>query len=164
MSVKYKPDSYYEGLIKDYQDVEPCPGIVIERLREEAGMSKSRLAKLIGKSGSTFHDWTTGRMPRDMNAIRKIANVFNKSVEYILFGEKQDYEKALEELNAKKMEELDQTVNVLSQCDLFIDTDNYYQQAKAIKDAFTAGELTATQAQSKINKITEKVVEVKSDK
>ncbi|MBS1986067.1 MAG: helix-turn-helix transcriptional regulator [Bdellovibrionales bacterium] len=60
---------------------------ILRELLQNRGMSTARLAKAVGISPKTVSDWMTGRVPRDLAAVRRCANHLNVSVHYLLYGE-----------------------------------------------------------------------------
>lgn len=70
-----------------------CFRFVLKRLLEKKEMRQSDLANAVGLPQSTFHDWVNGRSPRDLVFVRKIAEFFNVTFEYMVFGTKTDQEK-----------------------------------------------------------------------
>lgn len=57
------------------------PNIEAERAR--AGMTKEDLARKIGVTRKTLHNWvTTGNIP--LSGIEKMAEIFGKSTDYLL--------------------------------------------------------------------------------
>ena len=66
---------------------------VLSRLLRKKEIRQSDLANAIGLPQSTFHDWVNGRRPRELSFVKKIADYFNVSFEYMIFGTKTDQEK-----------------------------------------------------------------------
>jgi len=66
---------------------------VLNRLLRKKEIKQSELANAIGLPQSTFHDWVNGRRPRELTFVKKIADFFNVSFEYMIFGTKTDQEK-----------------------------------------------------------------------
>lgn len=76
--------------------------IVLKRLLEKKDLKQSDVAKHVGLPQSTFHDWMTGRSPRDLGFVKKIADYFDVEFEYMVFGNKEDRE--LEKAYRRKLE------------------------------------------------------------
>ena len=75
----------------------------LESLIEEHGINTSKLAKLTGIPNSTISDWLGGSNPKNITQVKKVANYFNISVDYLCFGEPQRAENINEykdEINA----------------------------------------------------------------
>lgn len=53
-------------------------------LRDEKGVSDYRVAQDTGITKSTFTDWKNGRSEPKIDKIKKIADYFNKPIEYFL--------------------------------------------------------------------------------
>jgi transcriptional regulator with XRE-family HTH domain len=75
---------------------------VLRRLIEERDLKQTEIAKAINMAQSTLHDWTYGRAPRDLESVKALANYFNVSFEYLVFGTKQDQDEL-----KKKIERLE---------------------------------------------------------
>lgn len=95
-----------------------CFMFVLKRLLEKKEMRQSDLANAVGLPQSTFHDWVNGRSPRDLGFVKKIADFFNVTFEYMIFGTKTDQEKMgayirkLEFENAMLKLEQDKQLNI----------------------------------------------------
>jgi transcriptional regulator with XRE-family HTH domain len=61
----------------------------LKSLMASRGVSASKVAKAIGVSPKTIHEWlgNDGRVPRDLNVIRKLAEYFGCSTHFLLFAE-----------------------------------------------------------------------------
>ena len=75
------------------QDQAMCFRFVLKRLLSRKEMKQSELANAVGLPQSTFHDWVNGRKPRELTFVKKIADFFNVTFEYMIFGTKTDQEK-----------------------------------------------------------------------
>ena len=64
-------------------------GKTLKSLMADRGVSASKVAVAIGVSPKTIHEWLggDGRVPRNLGAIRKLAEYFQCSTHFILFGE-----------------------------------------------------------------------------
>lgn len=74
---------------------------VFEKLLEEKGVTAYRVSMETGVGRSTFTDWKTGRSNPKGDKLRKIAEYFGVSVDYLETGEekeKADYSTANAEL------------------------------------------------------------------
>lgn len=63
---------------------------VLRKLTERKGLRQCEVARAVELPQSTFHDWTYGRVPRDLGAVKKIADYFGVDFEYLIFGDKDD--------------------------------------------------------------------------
>lgn len=59
----------------------------IKILREQHGMKQRELAEELGISQNTLSTWETGRYEPDAEMLKRIASVFNVSVDYLLGGD-----------------------------------------------------------------------------
>mgnify|MGYP000210946966 CR=1 FL=1 len=64
-------------------------GVVLSALMKDRNLSAGKLADKVGYSAKTIQEWLgpNGRMPRDVAAIKKLAEFFNVSTHYLLYGE-----------------------------------------------------------------------------
>lgn len=84
------------------------------KLRNSLGYKDSDVAKGTGITKSTFSDWKTGRSIPKMDKLKKIANYFNVSVDYLMtdmeIDTKEKYDKTTrivqEILNNKSLQQL----------------------------------------------------------
>ncbi len=53
-------------------------------LRDEKGITDYRVAQETGITKSTFTDWKNGRSEPKIDKLKKIADYFNKPIEYFL--------------------------------------------------------------------------------
>lgn len=66
--------------------------LVLRKLTEKKNLKQCEVAEKVGIPPSTFHDWTYGRVPRDLTAVKKIAEFFKVDFEYLIFGGKDEQE------------------------------------------------------------------------
>jgi transcriptional regulator with XRE-family HTH domain len=61
----------------------------LENLMADKNVSISKLAKDIDVSAKTVQEWVgkTGRVPRNLDSIKKLSEYFDVSVHFLLFGE-----------------------------------------------------------------------------
>lgn len=64
-------------------------GEILKELMAGKGISASAMARAIGVSAKTVHEWlgAEGRVPRDLDAVKHLGEYFNCSTHYLLFGE-----------------------------------------------------------------------------
>lgn len=76
-------------------------GEILKGLMANKGISASAMARAIGVSAKTVHEWlgSDGRVPRDLDAVKKLADYFNCSTHYLLFGEEDPHSLLGEILN-----------------------------------------------------------------
>ena len=77
---------------------------IFERLLRQAGVTAYRVSKETGIGASTFSDWKKGRSTPKQEKLRKIADYFGVSVEYLMTGKNSSPDKA--ELTAKDEREI----------------------------------------------------------
>lgn len=56
----------------------------IRELRIEKGVSQKELAEYLGMSAGNLCDWEKGRTEPDINALIRIADYFDESVDYLI--------------------------------------------------------------------------------
>lgn len=59
----------------------------LKRLIRQRGTTTGELAKKIKVPAKTISDWLTGRTPRDLDAVKRCADVLGVSVHFLLYGE-----------------------------------------------------------------------------
>jgi transcriptional regulator with XRE-family HTH domain len=69
----------------------PCLDRILNELMERHKISISRLARETGVPKSSLFEWTTGRAPRNLGDIRRIAGYFRVSLHFLIFGEQDPY-------------------------------------------------------------------------
>lgn len=93
--------------------------IVLRRLIEAKDLKQTDIARAIGMAQSTFHDWTYGRIPRDLKTVKKLANYFGVSFEYMVFGIKQDQDELKNRVDKLELENAMIKLETQSQLNLF---------------------------------------------
>lgn len=74
----------------------------LTNLREEKGWSKTYVAKLIGASSmQTYANWEYGRTEPDFDTVKKLADLFSVSTDYLL-GRASDVQKGLSEADLEE--------------------------------------------------------------
>jgi transcriptional regulator with XRE-family HTH domain len=73
------------------------------KICKEKGVTISQLSRLSGVKQPTLHGWTTGRAVKKIEDLKKICEVLNVSLYYMLFNRSDPYErldqsKVLEEM------------------------------------------------------------------
>lgn len=63
-------------------------GKMLVKLCKERGMTLAALAKESGVKQPTLHGWSTGRSVQNLDDLRKVCDVLEVSMFYLLFGEK----------------------------------------------------------------------------
>lgn len=58
----------------------------IKKLREEKGMTQDELAEKLNVTRQAVSNWETGRTQPDIETLTKLAEVFDVSVERIIYG------------------------------------------------------------------------------
>ena len=57
-----------------------------EKIRDARGLTNYQVAKLTGIPRSTFSDWSNGRSTPKQDKLKKIADVLDTSVDYLITG------------------------------------------------------------------------------
>lgn len=65
----------------------------LELYLNEAGLSAAQLAKKSGVSKQVISLWLSGRSPRKIDQVKKIANILNITVDHLCFGDGLHYER-----------------------------------------------------------------------
>lgn len=70
---------------------------------EHHGLTASQLSRKTGVPNATVADWLSGRKPRNLDQVRKVAEAFGTSIDHLVYGDgveekKQDQILDLEEL------------------------------------------------------------------
>ncbi|MCB9072503.1 MAG: helix-turn-helix transcriptional regulator [Bdellovibrionaceae bacterium] len=60
----------------------------LKALLKQNDLSAAQLARKSGLPRQTISDWLSGSMPRNINQVKKIADAFNVSLDYLCYGEK----------------------------------------------------------------------------
>lgn len=58
----------------------------LQEMRKEAGYSQEKLAEMLGISRQALSKWENGQANPDVNNIKKLCEIYDKSSDYILFG------------------------------------------------------------------------------
>lgn len=93
--------------------------IIIRKIIQRKDLNQSVVAKAVGMAPSTFHDWTYGRVPRDLSTVYKLAKFFGVSFEYLVFGEAEDQVELRERLSRLEMENAMMRLERENQMNLF---------------------------------------------
>lgn len=59
---------------------------ILKKLIQERGITISYLSKASGVAQQTLHNWMTGTEPRSLIQVKKVADYFGVSLDYICFG------------------------------------------------------------------------------
>jgi transcriptional regulator with XRE-family HTH domain len=73
------------------ETAKPCLDRILNQLMANRKISISRLARETGVPKSSLFEWTTGRAPRNLGDIRRIAAYFQISLHYLIFGEEDPF-------------------------------------------------------------------------
>lgn len=73
--------------------------IILKSLINEHGLTVTQLSKRSTVPIQTLHNWLTGMEPRSLSQVRKVANYFNVSLDYICFGTQVKTSQQLEEFS-----------------------------------------------------------------
>ena len=76
----------------------------LRRLLKERGISISYLSKITKVPQQTLHNWLSGTEPRSLTQVKKVADFFDVTLDYICFGIEQQKSQKIEsyqdEINA----------------------------------------------------------------
>lgn len=59
---------------------------ILKNLIKERGISISHLAKVSGVAQQTLHNWMSGTEPRSLTQVKRVADYFEVTLDYICFG------------------------------------------------------------------------------
>jgi len=59
---------------------------ILRTLISNDGITISRLAQKTKVPVQTIHNWLSGMQPRSLTQVRKVADYFNVSIDYLCFG------------------------------------------------------------------------------
>lgn len=80
----------------------------LKDLLKQKDTTIAQLARATHISSKTLYQWLNGQKPRDLNQVKKVANYFDVSLDYLAFGEisesKVGFEDYKEEINAGHFE------------------------------------------------------------
>jgi len=65
---------------------------ILIKLCKEKGLTLAALAKETGVAQPTLHGWTTGRSVHNMDDLKKVCDVLNVSLHFILYGEEDPWD------------------------------------------------------------------------
>lgn len=78
----------------------------LKALLRESDTTVAQLARASGVSAKTLYNWLAGQKPRDLDAVKKIADYFKVSIERLCYGAEPQppkaspFEKHMDEINA----------------------------------------------------------------
>jgi len=89
----------------------------LQQLINMKGINISQLAKEVGISSKTLHNWTTGQKPRDIDQVKQVADYFGVSIDELCFGLQatssiSNFENHKDEINAGIYEVVLRKVNI----------------------------------------------------
>ncbi len=71
---------------------------VLASLCQKKGWTMARLARESGVPKQTLHNWTSGRRLLNPDQLKKVAHALEVSIHFLMFGERDPYESAGEEI------------------------------------------------------------------
>jgi transcriptional regulator with XRE-family HTH domain len=82
---------------------------IIKRLMSEKDLSIAQLSRATFVPAQTLHNWLAGQKPRDVDQVKKVAEYFDVTLDYLLYGiinesHLEPLEKYREEINAGMFE------------------------------------------------------------
>jgi transcriptional regulator with XRE-family HTH domain len=66
---------------------------ILLKLCKDRGLTLAALAKESGVKQPTLHGWTTGRSVQNIDDLKKVCDLLQVSLHYILFGEEDPWSK-----------------------------------------------------------------------
>jgi len=90
---------------------------ILKKLIHDKGITVAHLSKATGIAGQTIHNWMLGAEPRSLTQVKKIADYFNVSLDYLCFGinsihfQNNGFEKYVNEINAGSYEVILRKIN-----------------------------------------------------
>lgn len=88
---------------------------ILKALIQEPGVTITRVAKSTGIAQQTIHSWLSGTEPRSLKQVKKIADYFEVTIDYLCFGivpnEKPPLEEFGDEINAGVFEVVLRRIN-----------------------------------------------------
>ncbi len=61
----------------------------LKKLLDERGMTASQLSRATKVPNSTIQNWLSGLVPRNLIQLKRVAEYFEASVDFLLYGEKE---------------------------------------------------------------------------
>lgn len=58
----------------------------LRKLLNKYDLSVAKLSRATGVTQKTLHSWIDGNQPKDLNAVRKVADYFDVSLDYLIFN------------------------------------------------------------------------------
>lgn len=65
-------------------------GLILKELRREKGLSQEELGDLVGTDGNVVSRWERGTSNPSLYYVRKLSEVFDRPVDYLMKGEDAD--------------------------------------------------------------------------
>lgn len=59
---------------------------ILKELLQEKGVTITHVAKTTGIAQQTIHNWLSGTEPRSLRQVKKVADYFDVSLDYLCFG------------------------------------------------------------------------------
>jgi hypothetical protein len=59
----------------------------LKKMLEQSGASVTHLSKATKVPGQTIHNWIAGSKPRDLDQVKKVADHFKVSLDFLVYGE-----------------------------------------------------------------------------
>jgi transcriptional regulator with XRE-family HTH domain len=78
---------------------------ILKKLMSDKDLKASQLSRATGVPAQTLHNWLSGQKPRDIDQVKMVAEHFQISLDYLLYGinekiEKLSFEQYQNEINA----------------------------------------------------------------
>ena len=90
----------------EIEEIEPVCAInvVLQKQMDRKDKTQAEVSRILGIPASTLHDWTAGRIPRRLGQVKKLADFFKVSFEFMCFGSQTDQEETIDKLRKELME------------------------------------------------------------
>jgi transcriptional regulator with XRE-family HTH domain len=126
-------------------------GEIIKDLREQRGLTQANLAKLLNISPSTIGMWEQNRRSPDNDALKKIADFFNVSTDYLLGRTNLQLSNTEDKLTAKDKRDIQKDLkNIMDDYREQEDGSKYYNGMELQDEDFDYLELAMQVALEKI--------------
>lgn len=70
---------------------------ILKNLLYEKDISAAKLARATGVPPQTINNWLSGQEPRNLTQLKKVADYFEITVDYLVYGTKQSIKEPIDE-------------------------------------------------------------------
>ncbi len=64
--------------------------IILKKLLNEHDLTSAQLARATKLAPQTLNNWLSGQHPRNLSQVKTVADYFRVSVDYLVYGERED--------------------------------------------------------------------------